>query len=72
MIDLIPDPTRNGAAAGAVRTLPELYCPERESCACGHVEAEHDPIARRYCAATASGELPRGCICRFASSRPVR
>ena len=36
-------------------------------CACGHTELEHDAIARRYCAATSSGDLTRGCICREAS-----
>jgi hypothetical protein len=32
-------------------------------CACGHPLDKHDPIAARYCRATANGELPRGCIC---------
>jgi len=33
-------------------------------CACGHAEFEHDAIARRYCAATSTAGLSRGCICR--------
>ena len=41
-----------------------------EPCMCGHVELDHDAIARRYCAATTSGDLTRGCICREASNRP--
>jgi len=36
-------------------------------CTCGHAEHEHDAIARRYCAATSSAGLTRGCVCRVAS-----
>ena len=32
-------------------------------CACGHPLLDHDPIATRFCAATISNGLPRGCIC---------
>jgi len=31
--------------------------------ACPHPFGEHDPLSVRYCAATTSGALPRGCIC---------
>jgi len=41
-------------------------------CMCGHVELEHDAIARRYCAATTSAALTRGCICRVVSDRGQR
>jgi len=33
-------------------------------CACGHLAANHDRIAKRYCAATAAGQLDRGCVCQ--------
>ena len=36
-------------------------------CACGHPVADHDSVALRYCRATASGSLHRGCICDVAS-----
>jgi hypothetical protein len=40
---------------------------ERDSdwrCAvCNHDLADHDPISHRYCQATHSGALRRGCIC---------
>jgi hypothetical protein len=32
-------------------------------CACGHAADWHDRIAVRYCEATQTGALPRGCIC---------
>jgi hypothetical protein len=35
-----------------------------KQCACGHNVASHDEIASRYCAATTSGRLVRGCICK--------
>ena len=31
---------------------------------CDHPASDHDPLATRFCAATASGTLSRGCICR--------
>jgi hypothetical protein len=35
-----------------------------ETCdVCDHRQTEHDPIARRYCAATLANALTRGCIC---------
>ena len=35
-----------------------------ETCdVCDHQQTEHDPIARRYCAATLANALTRGCIC---------
>ncbi|GAA0223315.1 RGCVC family protein [Cryptosporangium japonicum] len=30
---------------------------------CGHDTAAHDPISRRYCAATLTNALTRDCIC---------
>jgi hypothetical protein len=32
-------------------------------CACGHPLDDHDRVAHRFCAATRSGQLLRGCIC---------
>jgi hypothetical protein len=37
--------------------------PPATLCACGHPLDEHDTVAARYCQATASGDLPRGCVC---------
>ncbi len=34
------------------------------ACLCGHPPADHDPIAARYCRATAAGSLVRSCICK--------
>jgi hypothetical protein len=31
---------------------------------CPHAAAAHDGIGRRYCDATLTGALTRGCICR--------
>lgn len=32
---------------------------------CSHADEYHDSIATRYCAATASSALSRGCVCRL-------
>jgi hypothetical protein len=40
------------------------------TCACGHPAAEHDRVGLRYCQATLSGGLARGCICPAASAVP--
>jgi hypothetical protein len=37
-----------------------------ELCRCGHDTGQHDVMADRYCAATLSGDLQRGCICAAA------
>jgi hypothetical protein len=34
------------------------------TCVCGHLFAQHDAIATRYCDATTAGGLARGCVCR--------
>lgn len=36
----------------------EAACP-----ACQHPRADHDPIALRFCTATAAGGFNRGCVC---------
>jgi hypothetical protein len=36
-------------------------------CACRHPVDDHDSVATRYCQATASGSLARGCVCAVAS-----
>ena len=33
-------------------------------CLCGHAAADHDAIGSRFCEATLTGALVRGCICR--------
>ncbi|WP_162293055.1 RGCVC family protein [Actinophytocola xinjiangensis] len=30
---------------------------------CSHPLSEHDPIAARFCTATAAGGYSRGCVC---------
>jgi hypothetical protein len=45
-------------------TAPPVLDTVVKRCVCGHAELDHDAIARRYCAATSSAELTRGCICR--------
>ena len=45
---------------------------DTSQCACGHQASEHDAVGRRYCEATSSAELIRGCICRSASAKPKR
>lgn len=42
---------------------PPLADAQPLACACGHPYAQHDAIATRYCLATATGHLDRGCIC---------
>lgn len=37
-----------------------------EQCGCGHLDKAHDEIAVRYCAATRSAAVTRGCICDHA------
>ncbi len=46
--------------------------PLTERCHCGHTEAEHDPVAARYCQATMSEVLRRGCTCFPAEPAPPR
>jgi hypothetical protein len=36
---------------------------ETDLCGCGHAAERHDAHALRYCRATVSNELRRGCIC---------
>jgi hypothetical protein len=58
---------RMSTLLGAVSAIPGTAV---KLCTCGHDELQHDAIARRYCAATSSAELIRGCICREASFGP--
>lgn len=37
---------------------PDAACPS-----CRHPMADHDPIGRRYCLASATSGTARGCIC---------
>lgn len=41
-----------------------------ELCVCGHPIEQHDTIAARYCAATISGDLVRGCVCAAVPDSP--
>jgi hypothetical protein len=33
-------------------------------CSCGHLRADHDSIAARFCDATQQHHLTRSCICK--------
>ncbi|WP_433261352.1 RGCVC family protein [Actinosynnema sp. CS-041913] len=52
------DPLAPDAARQAERSCP----------ACPHPADAHDPLARRFCAATRAGGLHRGCLCSAESS----
>ena len=49
-----------------VLAAPVLAAPVAEAAcaACPHPAAGHDPIGRRFCAATLDSSITRGCICR--------
>lgn len=56
-----------GATAPAVsRADSPDHEPAADRCACGHPRNQHDSISSRYCDATASAGLDRGCVCRAA------
>ena len=43
----------------------DVVAEDAERCStCQHPSADHDTLSARYCAATASGGLARGCICK--------
>lgn len=55
-----PSVTESAAAA------TQLADTESPVCAmCSHPSEAHDVIATRYCAASASGALSRGCVCKL-------
>jgi hypothetical protein len=39
-------------------------------CSCGHLRAQHDSIAARFCDATELHHLTRSCICKPAPVTP--
>ncbi len=47
-----------------LRTAPSGEAPEETCAACPHDLAGHDAIALRFCRATATGSLERGCVCQ--------
>jgi hypothetical protein len=49
------------ALASGPDDLPED--PTTDLCTCGHPRKRHDAHGLRYCRATVSNELRRGCIC---------
>lgn len=51
-----------GNVAAAVQQLPPPEGAE-DACGCGHPGAHHDAVALRYCAATTTGSMARGCVC---------
>jgi hypothetical protein len=49
---------------GHVHVLLDQAATARPLCVCGHTTEDHDPVADRYCAATLTNGLTRGCICQ--------
>lgn len=67
MIDRSVDDSSPSAGLSAVvlaRGLDDMPKDSRtDLCACGHSPERHDAYGLRYCRATVSNELRRGCIC---------
>jgi hypothetical protein len=61
----MPVSANNHKAAAPAVTRADL--PGHQSaaalCECGHLYSAHDPISTRYCDATITGGLDRGCVC---------
>jgi hypothetical protein len=55
----VTDVTDVSEPAGPVVVETEQRCD-----ICAHAVDAHDPIARRFCAATMTNALSRNCICR--------
>lgn len=53
-------------------TTPLIPFLATDMCHCGHTEDKHDPVAHRYCQATLSEALPRGCVCQVGPHVPAR
>ena len=62
-IHAVPPETRTASPAH-----PPVADAQPLACTCGHPDAQHDAIATRYCLATATGHLDRGCICAGAAA----
>lgn len=60
---VVMTPASAPVTAADTRAAAERLLHLEEQCMCGHPRDEHDPIATRYCAATFSNRLRRGCIC---------
>jgi hypothetical protein len=59
MLSAIPTPAQTATTTTAEATpLVVKTCD-----VCDHEPTQHDPIARRYCAATFANALTRRCIC---------
>lgn len=53
-------------SADTALLIPHEPTPASTTCVgCAHPRDVHDSIAMRYCDATASSKLPRGCICKL-------
>jgi hypothetical protein len=59
-----------GAALAATRSSARLAVPPH--CTCGHRPEQHDRVATRYCLATVTSRLLRGCICATPPAEPAR
>jgi hypothetical protein len=56
-----------GSGADSASGVPSVTA----HCHCGHEPNEHDVVASRYCTATETWILDRGCICRPLPPRPL-
>ncbi|HZP52691.1 RGCVC family protein [Actinocrinis sp.] len=52
------------ATTVSIQVDPAEQLPPANLCTCGHPYSQHDRISIRYCDATVTGGLDRGCICR--------
>jgi hypothetical protein len=60
---------QRSAAVPPLRSAARLA--ERPRCSCGHRPEQHDRVATRYCLATVTSRLRRGCICATPPAEPV-
>jgi hypothetical protein len=59
-------PSADALVVDAEQVDAEHEATELPMCeSCGHLRELHDPIATRYCEASASSALSRGCVCRL-------
>jgi hypothetical protein len=53
-------------------TTPMSPTQGTDLCHCGHTEEQHDAVAARFCRATLSEVLRRGCACRVGAPEASR
>jgi len=64
-------PTADMTQAVQEHTIQSEAAPD--CAACPHPLRFHDPIAARFCTASAAAQLSRGCVCTFVDgASPIR